>query len=427
MKEDYLHYIWSFGLFDKSDLKTVNGERILILDKGVHNSNAGPDFLNAQIKIGDTIWAGNVEIHIKASDWINHKHHKDHAYNTVILHVVLFNDKAVCNAEGIELDCLSLSTRLKWTHLNSYEKLITNREDISCKHRIMEVNTDTITAMKKRCIQNRFDRKSANLLKELERTKGNLEQLLYELLAANFGFKVNTEAFEQLAKKLELSFIRRFTDRPRSIEALIFGSAGFLNEEFNDDYPRELKEEFDFLRKKHQIECIKRSSWRFMRTRPSNFPSIRLAQFAALLNHTKALKNINYFKSGLHEWRKIFEFKVPEYWDNHLRFDRISKVKTKSIGESSVENIIINTLAQFMNLQGVYHQNPIFKQNATSMLRECRSEENMVIKKWQALNIPVKDAFDSQALLELYAQFCKQKRCLNCYIGQYQLNEENLQ
>lgn len=417
MKEEYLHYIWQYGLFDLSDLKTTRGEPISILSIGQYNKNAGPDFLNAKIKIGNMVWAGNVELHVRSSDWIYHYHHKDHAYNNVILHVVLLDDKEILNANGSDFPTLSLSSRIDQAHYNRYKDLVTNRNRIPCQDQLFQVEEITINSTIERMAINRLERKTEEVLNELEMSNNDWSQVYFMMLAKHIGMKVNSQPFEMLARTLHLNLLSKHIDNPMQIEALLFGSAGMLNKEFKDEYPNALKKEFEFLRNKYNITPIAPSSWKFMRMRPSNFPTIRIAQLAAYLVKNEGLINLDFSHFNIGLLRNAFRIQINEYWDNRYQFEKPSVHKPKNFGKSSFYNIVINAVVPFLFAYGDYHKNEQLKEMSLDILSAIPSEKNSIIGYWKKIGVNSDNAFDSQSLLELRNEYCFQKKCLTCNIG----------
>ncbi|MEM7163719.1 MAG: DUF2851 family protein [Bacteroidota bacterium] len=416
MRENYLHYIWKYGLFDSLDLKSTEEEKIEILHRGDHNAHAGPDFFSARINIGGTVWAGNVEIHIKSSDWYRHQHHKDPAYDNVILHVVLLHDKEILNSKGQHFPTLSLSNRIDQKHLEKFNQLITNQSEILCATYLRDIDDLIVLSMKERALISRLQRKAHSMMINLDRTGFDLRRMFYEQIAINFGFKVNAEAFEELAKRLDLSIIQRHADSRMQIEALLFGVAGFLSNNFYDDYPIRLKNEYAFLNTKYKLQNMRIEAWKFGRLRPSNFPTIRIAQFAAFLFKNRGLVELGGIRKT-NEWKEMFEVVANDYWTDHIRFDRPSKFRLKRLGKSSVENILINSISPISFVQGQKTNKEEAKQRALALLYEIPAEKNKAIEAWQKIGVKAKDAFDSQALLELKNEWCDKKRCLNCSIG----------
>src|SRR3984957_18102260 len=288
--EDFLHYIWKFRLFDRADLKTTDGEELEIYSAGMHNSDSGPDFQNARIRIGDTTWAGNVEVHLSSSDWKKHGHTTDTSYENVILHVVFRDNMPLVLPGGRKVPTLELQNRIPDELYNRYHKLIFgNQTIIPCEASISSVDTLTLHNWLTRVLIERMEKKSAAVISALDLNRGDWEETFYQFLAANFGFKTNALPFELLAKSLPQNILAKHKNNSLQIEALIFGQAGFLNETFADEYPQKLKAEYEFLQKKYGLTPIENHLWKFMRLRPQNFPTIRLAQFAALVVHSNHL------------------------------------------------------------------------------------------------------------------------------------------
>ena len=419
MKEEYIHYIWKYGTFDASGLLTTEGEEIEILSKGMLNSNAGPDFLNAKIKIGKTIWAGNVEMHLRSSDWERHLHQNDPAYDNVILHVVVMHDKDILNSKGNTFPTLSLSSRISTDHFGQYKKLVGNKESIACSELVGSIDPFIVNTMKEKAVVNRLERKTKIHLEDLERTGNDWQQLLYEMLAGNFGFKINSAPFEELAKRTPLNILLKHINDPLQIEAIVFGQAGFLESEIDEKYPVSLKREYQFLKQKYDLKPLSLSSWKFMRMRPANFPTIRLAQFAAYLIKNRGLTEFDFKGFNKDDWKHSFEITINNYWDTHYRFGEPSKLIKKQFGISSFNNIVINTICRFLFVQGVYLQNDKLKERGLGLLLAMPTEDNSIITKWKEIGVSSKNSCDSQSLLELKNEWCDRKRCLNCVIGNH--------
>jgi hypothetical protein len=417
--EDFLHYIWKFRLFDKTDLKTVDGEDIEIFSAGLPNSDSGPDFHNARIRIGDTVWAGNVEVHIQSGDWHKHKHTNDNAYNNVILHVVYREDVPVIFPDGRHLPTLELQNRIAPELYNQYHSLIFgNQTIIPCEGTIGKVDDITIRNWLTRVLIERLEKKSATVITALNVNRGDWEETFYQFLAANFGFKTNAVPFELLAKSLPQNILAKHKNNPLQIEALVFGQAGFLEGDVVDEYPISLKKEYDFLRKKYSLTPIETHLWKFMRLRPQNFPTVRLAQFAALVvksNHLfskvldiRDVKTLRELFTGIH---------VNPYWDNHYRFDAESKNMAKNLGQSSIDILLLNTLALFMFSYGKHLQLQHYIDRGLKLLESLPKEQNNIIADFDTLGVKINTAFESQGLLELKKNYCNFKKCLQCGIG----------
>ena len=415
MKESFLHYLWKFKLFYAYKLKTIDGKEVEIINSGTHNSNAGPDFFNARVKIGDTIWAGNVEIHIKSSDFFNHKHQNDKGYDNLILHVVYENDvPAINNYFTLQIkDCFDNKL------LQNFNSLQNSKEKLACSGVLSNVPNVIFKSWLDGMFFERMEAKAKIIEEKLEQNFNNLDESFYLQLAANFGFKINHEPFELLARKLPFSVLAKHRDNLFQLESLLFGVAGFLGAEFEETYPRELQNAFKFLQKKFSLTTMDVSNWKFLRMRPSNFPTIRIAQFAALIN-----KSGNVFSSFLNattinEIEKILDIAPSNYWNFHYRLDVLSEKKKKNLGKKSKENIIINSVVPFLFVGGKNQWKDELVIKANKLMNELKAEENNITKLFSFANKSPENASESQAMINLYKNYCSLKRCENCAAGNY--------
>lgn len=417
--EDFIHYIWKFRLFEREELKTTTGEPIEVFSAGLPNSNSGPDFHNARIRIGDTTWAGNVEIHLNSSDWHKHNHTHDKAYDNVILHVVYRDDEPIILPDGRKLPTLELHDRISPELYTRYHQMVFgNQQFIACEGTIHTVDDMTLRNWLTRVLVERLEKRSESVIAALEKNKGDWEETFYQFLAAQFGFKVNAVPFELMAKSLPQLTLAKHKNNPLQIEALIFGQAGFLDEEFQDEYPKKLKEEYDFLRKKYALQPIEKYLWKFMRLRPQNFPTIRLAQFAALIVRSNHLFSKMIEIKDVDQLKKLFAgLPVNPYWETHYRFDAESKPSSKSLGESSVEILLLNTFVLFLFCYGKQNQQEYYINRSLKLLEKLPAEQNNIVTNFASLGIKIGTAFDSQALLELKNSYCSYKKCLQCGVG----------
>lgn len=417
--EDFLHYIWKFRLFERENLQTVDGEELEIFSAGLHNSDSGPDFHNARIRIGETVWAGNVEVHLSASDWQKHGHTNDGAYDNVILHVVYRNDVPLFLPNGRKVPTLELQSRISEALYNKYHKLVFgNQSFIPCENGIATVDSLTMQNWLTRVLVERMEKRSTNVAAALALNKGDWEETFYQFLAANFGFKVNALPFELTAKSLPQLILAKNKNSPMQIEALIFGQAGFLEGEFKDDYPLKLQKEYEYLRKKYNLKPIESHLWKFMRLRPQNFPTIRLAQFAALIVQSNHLLSKTLEIKEVKALRSLFtEIKVNDYWDDHYRFDVQSKPSSKNMGDGSVDILLLNTVALFLFSYGKQHQQQYYISRSLKLLENLPAEKNNIITDFVNLGVKIDTAFESQALLELKNNYCNYKKCLQCGVG----------
>lgn len=425
MKEDFLHYLWRLKRFDFNNLQTTEGEAIQIQNSGEHNHHSGPDFLNARIKIGNTLWAGNVEIHLKSSDWLLHKHQNDRAYDNVILHVVLEDDRPIFRATGERLPCLELKKRVPPKLSKIYLKLLNNEYWIPCQHHFFEVGEMTKNLCLDRLLVDRLEEKTEAIKRSLSQNRNNWEETFYQILARNFGVKVNAEPFELLAKSLPLLILAKHKNNLFQIEALLFGQAGLLENEFEEAYPTRLKTEYLFLKKKHSLSPIATEGWRFLRLRPANFPTIRIAQFATLIFQSLHLFSKILDARNRDEIEKLFEVKLSDYWLTHYVFDKKSVKRNKTLGKNTVHLLLINTIVPFLFLYGKMKGEESIKDKALKLLEEVPPERNSTISKWNELGMLPKSAYQTQALLQLKNNYCKHKQCLNCSIGDSILKERD--
>ncbi|WPU91184.1 DUF2851 family protein [Mucilaginibacter sabulilitoris] len=414
-----MHYVWKFRLFDRIDLKTDDGEELEILSAGMHNTDSGPDFHNARIRIGETVWAANVEVHLSASDWQKHGHTTDNAYGNVVLHVVYHNDEPLVLPNGRKVPTLQLKNRVPDELYNRYHQMIFgNQSIIPCESSIGGIDGLIMHNWLTRVLVERLEKRSEAVVNTLNLNRGDWEETFYQFLAANFGFKINALPFELVAKSLPQLTLAKHKNNPMQIEALIFGQAGFLDTEFKDEYPLKLKKEYDFLRKKYNLKPIENHLWKFMRLRPQNFPTIRLAQFAALIVQSNHLFSKILEIKDIDALRDLFSaIKVNDYWDDHYRFDVLSKPLPKTLGASSVDILLINTLALFLFCYGKQHQQQYYISRSLKLLENLPAERNNITEDFAILGLKINNAFESQALLELKNNYCNYKKCLQCGVG----------
>jgi hypothetical protein len=418
IKEDLLGFIWQFRLFTSRQLRSTTGHMLEIIDPGFLNSHAGPDFFNAKIKVGSTIWSGNIEIHLKSSDWHVHGHETNTAYDNVILHVVYENDLQVCRTDGTAIPTLVVKDNFDPGLLDRYETLLTGMTLFPCENLIHTVDPIFIHSSFTRILMERYEKKSLEVSLILEKTKGNWEATLYHLLAKSFGFKTNTVPFELLANSIDPQLFARYKDNPIQIEALIFGQAGFLAGSFEESYPAQLKNEYEFLKKKFNLKSMDPSVWKFLRMRPASFPTIRLAQFAGLMIKSQHLFSVVLNAKDLPTIKAQFNgLPVHSYWRTHYHFGKASLSTTTQLGAASVENIIINTVCLLLFSYGKAVDQPGYMEQVFQLLEQLKGEKNAITQQYKERGIKIENAFASQAVLELNKSYCTKKKCLNCSIG----------
>jgi hypothetical protein len=417
LREDFLHYVWRYKQFDFQDLKTTSGENIEVFQFGMYNTDGGPDFKNARIQIDETIWAGNVEIHIKASDWLKHEHSKNPAYNNVILHVVFEADVVINNNVGQPIPTLELNGRIPLKLKNTYLKLLHEKAWIPCANQIESVSDFTKTIWLDRLLIERLQQKTTIIAEALELNNNDWETTFYQMIARSFGLKINVEPFERLAQTLPLITLAKHKNSLFQLEALLFGQSGLLEGDFNEDYPNRLKKEYKFLSHKHNLSPLPKTIWQFLRLRPPSFPTVRMAQFAALVHQSSHLFSKVLEAENIETIEKLFEVQISDYWLTHYVFDKESKKRKKSLGKSTIQLIIINTIIPALFLYGKSKGEEKYKDKALKFLEQLPAEKNKVIDNWQSLGFKADSAYQTQSLLQLKKHYCDKKNCLNCSIG----------
>lgn len=415
--EEVLHYIWKYRLYASYKLKTKSRKNLSVKYPGEQNEHAGPDFEHCRLVIDDIEWAGNVEIHIKSSDWFAHSHQRDPAYNNVILHVVYDHDIDIILEDGTTPETLELKPLIDHTLLNKYNEFMMARVAIPCQQHLSLVESFHISQWLKRLSIERLLQKTQYVNDLLDYFHGSWEEVTYILLAKNFGHKVNTVPFERLAKNLPYKLLKKY-ESSIFIESLIFGQAGMLEQQFNDDYPKELQYNYRYLQRQYRLKPIDTASWRFLRMRPLNFPTIRLAQFSAWHKQTRALFSEIIETKKVNELRGLFENSpVNSYWETHYRFDVLSKKHSTKLGKSTIDSIILNTVVTILFSYGKYIGKEAYICRAIDLLEELSPERNGIVNQYRRLGVEVKTATDSQALLQLKDSYCDKVRCLACGIG----------
>jgi hypothetical protein len=417
MKEDLLHFLWRTRRFEQTGLRTTEGEPLEILSPGNHNTHAGPDFLDARLRIGGTTWAGNVEMHLTASEWLRHGHQTDAAYGNVILHVVMEEDQPVLRNDGSRIPCLEMRNLVPPGIAATYLRLLHNEHWIPCHNLFHTVPPMTRTLWLDRMLVVRLEQKTAVIKEALERNNGDWEETFYQTLARNFGLKVNAEPFEMLARSLPQRVLARHKDNPLQLEALLFGQSGLLPDATDEDYPLALKKEYDFLRKKYNLTPLEAVQWRFLRLHPGNFPTIRLAEFARLTAQSAHLFSRILEVEEQAGIEALFNVKLDGYWLTHYTFGNESPQKTKSLGKEAIRLLTINTIVPFLFLYGKMRGEEAHKDKALHLLEALPPERNAILEGWQRLGVEPPSAYQTQGLLQLKNVYCDAKRCLACGIG----------
>lgn len=418
MNEKLLHFVWKFRLFDTKDLVTTGGERIEIIQCGAHNTNAGPDFQNAKIRIGKTLWAGNVEIHINSGDWFLHKHERDAAYNNVILHVVYeAKDRMALRSNGEEIPTLELKNRIHPSVLYRYEELEKRKSWIPCAKFFHEADEFSVSNFLERLLIERLEAKVEQINDLLNESGNDWEQVMFQMIAGYLGAGINKEPFQLLAKNLRVNVWAKHIHEPLQIEAMVFGTAGMLDEDFDDEYPKQLRKEFLYLKRLHQLQPLEKKVWKFLRLRPSNFPTVRLAQLSALMCFDSKMFSRILEAKTVKAIHRLFDVDVSEYWQNHYRFDKPTKKVNSHLGTSMKNTLLINAVAPVLFAYGKYKDKEEYCDRAFALLQNCEAESNSIITGWKKLNQTPSSAAKSQALLQLKNEYCDKFRCVDCAIG----------
>ncbi|RKS96103.1 DUF2851 family protein [Chryseobacterium defluvii] len=421
MTEKLLQYLWNHKVFNNSDFKDVEGIPIEILDFGQWNTNAGPDFLLAKIKINNVVLAGNIELHIKSSDWIFHRHSNDPNYENIILHVVFHHDIEIDDLKNNNIPTLELRNHIDQQLLLQYEKLVNGSHFIPCES-IFDKNKIPVNFHEENIIK-KLDEKSVELEKSLEEYKNNFEAVLFHSFAYSFGLKVNAFTFKQIAESIDFSIINKVRQNKVQMEALLFGISGWLD--IPQDEPMKIwKREFDFIKNKFRISDI-RFHPKFLRLRPSNFPTIRLSQLADLYNQQHLFSKIITAKNKDELMQLFAMVKASDYWNNHFSFGKITKTShVKYLSKDFIELIILNTILPLKYTYHKYHKEEITDE-ILDFYRNIPAEKNSLIDNWRNLGLDITSALESQSLIYQYSGACKEKNCLNCSIGFKLLKESS--
>lgn len=416
MNERLLQFIWQFQYFNKNELQTEQDESLAIIQPGKYNTHQGPDFLDAKITLNNTIWAGNIEIHTKSSDWIKHNHSADKNYSNIILHVVWENDSNIFDENGEVLPALSLQTLVPKLLLDRFRELMLHEAFVPCDTYLPVLDEIKWFAWKERLAVERLQRKSATVLSLLAQANNHWEEVFWWLLTRNFGMKVNADPFEAVARSLPISILAKHKNQIHQLEGFLLGQAGLLAPNFDEDYPRLLQREYLFYQKKYKLQPVNLKPF-FLRMRPANFPTIRLAQLAMLVNKSLHLFSKIKETESVANIRDFLNVTANDYWHYHYKFDEPGEYNPKQLGRQMTENIIINTVVPVLFAYGLLHKEEAIKDKALQWLAELSAEKNNITQKWTARNVANNNALESQALTELKNCYCNERRCLQCAVG----------
>lgn len=420
-----MYFLWQHQYFNTLNLTTTDGETVRVLHPGFRNYDAGPDFTNARLLIGGQEWGGTVEMHIRTSDWLAHRHQHDRAYDNVILHVVWQDDQPALSrrierTNGTPLPTLALQPLTDATLIDRYGALADSPEAIACAGQFRSVQPLRVTAMLDKAMLQRLERKAADVRTTAEQTNWDWDETAYRLLAVNMGFKINAEPMAQLSRAVPLKAVLKHRDVLLQAEAMLFGTAGLLDEVAEPDaYVATLQREYRFLAVKYQLadKQVSAHAWKWGRLRPANFPTLRLAQLARLLTRHASLFSLFVGTAEAETLLSGLQITPADYWQTHYRFGKITEKGAPVLGRNAAENIVINTAVPLLAAYAHHRGQPAYLDRAVALLEQLSAEENRLTKSWNALGLGIRTAFDSQAAIELYNGYCIQKKCLSCQIG----------
>jgi hypothetical protein len=415
MKEDFLHHLWLYKRLDINQLQTTSGAHIQILHFGHYLQTAGPDFFNAQLIIGDQKWAGNIEMHLKSSDWYLHNHQTDVNYDNVILHVVWEHDIDVFRKNNEVIPVLELKNYVSNEQIKQYQNFFRPKSWINCENELALVEEFLVQNWQERLFFERLEQKSQVVKDWLLETQNDWEQVTFGLLFKNFGLNSNGAPFFAIAKELPFSIVRKERENLQYLEALFFGISGLLESDFEDKYPKALQQNWRYLKQKYQLKTVGHEV-HFFKLRPDNFPTIRLAQLAALFHKHHSIFQLLIATNSLNDFRDLFKVSASKYWETHYQFDKESPKKKKPLSSNFVDLLLVNSV---LPLQFAYsnYQGTDKSEDLLELIKQLKAESNTVISKFATIGISSENAFQTQALLQLKKMYCEMNRCLQCQIG----------
>ena len=423
--EKLLYYIWKYKLFPLRPLQTTDGQPLEVIDPGILNHDAGPDFQNAKVKIGNTIWAGSVEIHQKSSDWFAHGHHEDARYNNVVLHVAEKADQPVITQDGQTPPQMELEVP---AYLETNYKALCHTTDYPRCHRVIpRIDTFTVHSWLNALLRERLEQRAETVARRVKTANGDWEQAFFATLARNFGFGINGDAFEEWARHIPLQAVGHHRDDLFQIEALFLGQAGLLDidtipqkyreEAANDGYYPRLKQEYDYLAHKFSLQPMDAEAWKFLRLRPQNFPHVRISQLARLYYDQRAGFSRLLEAKTIEELHAMLSTHATTYWESHYTFGCPSYKNAKTLTKASLNLIVVNTVVPVLYAYGITHAQDVFRQRALQLLEPIQAENNHITRLWDECGIRAESAADSQALLQLKKEYCDRRYCLHCRFG----------
>ena len=413
MNERLLQFIWQFRYFNMSGLETTDGQLVEVLATGEHNTDQGPDFTNARIKIGSTVWAGSVELHLRTSDWVKHQHSADPNFSRIILHVVWQHDLAE-NPGGHPV--LELQSRVSRLMLDQYQQWTSGRKSLPCAGQIREVSSLVWTAWKDRMMTERLQQKMERVRFHLQQTHNHWEEVFWRFLCRYFGTNINADSFEQIAVSVPLSILSRHKNQIHQLEALLLGQAAILHKNLPDDYGQMLYKEYQFLQQKYGLRVINKPPL-FLRLRPVNFPSVRLAQLAMLIHHSIHLFSKVRDAKTVNDLYDLLDITANDYWHYHFKPGVPAEYQPKHVGRQTIDILIINAIAPVLFAYGKLQGDEAQSDKAIEWLHHVAAESNQVTQVFKIAGLPIQSAFDSQAFIHLKKEYCDPVRCLECAVG----------
>jgi len=416
INEEFLHFVWKFQLFDFSDLKSSRGVSVQILKRGLHNLNAGPDFLNAHVQIDQILWCGDVEMHVKSSDWYAHKHHEDENYDTVILHVVYEEDIEVKSRSGVLLFCLELKDLIPDMYITEYDTLYHSISNIPCSYAIGNLDTFFWSSYAERLLVERLEKKQARVRELFLASNKDYQECFYRLLAYALGLKVNADHMLSLAEVTPFLMLQKHRPNRLQIEALLYGQSGLLKRRYIDDYPKELQREYQFYKEKYKLQSVSRQQWKFFRLRPNSFPSLRISYLADFVLKSKPIFEKLFHYQSLKDILPFFNLSLSDYWKSHYVFDKKSRTLNKRLGKSTIDLIIINAILPFCFFYAKHQSDETMMMRVLESFSEIKYENNKVVRYYKDAGVKVNSAMMSQALIHLHQNYCIPRNCLNCRV-----------
>ncbi|WP_165157560.1 DUF2851 family protein [Parabacteroides sp. ZJ-118] len=413
--ERLLRYVWKYKLYVSTSLTTTDGLPVAVIDPGIQNTGAGPDFINAKLKIGGTVWAGSVEIHEKSSDGLHHHRDSDKAYDSVILHVTGENDASICRMNGEPMPQLLLS--IPEPVRKNIDWLLAREGVVPCLERIQEVDSVHLASWMDTLLGERLERKTADIYRLLDQYQEDWNEVFYIRLTRSFGFGAHSDAFEKLAQSLPLRYIQKQRASESQVEAMLFGQAGMLSEEGSCHYYRLLRREYAFLRHKFDLKPLDEPLFKSPRVRPTNSTHVKLAQLAAIWHRYDTLFSRILSASSPKEIKDYFRIRPSDYWKNHNHFRYASPEKEKTIGENTLDLLLINAVVPLFFAYGRRNHLPEYCARATRLLERIPPERNHIVTAFTRFGICVRNAGDTQSLIQLKREYCEKRRCLYCRIG----------